>query len=137
MEPVNLNVGNMDEVIKASLCGIPVTVCDPVGQPIAWLDGNGTNTVLQPSNVGKVVKIGEREYTVTWDGCKPDPMKNGSTKGRLLPIKGPRYVDSLTIYSHLATMTVEEWNAREAEAKKRAEYGIAPKEEADSRTRSR
>jgi hypothetical protein len=56
------------------------------------LDPDGTFTPCGSSNVGKAVND---DLVVVWDGSKPDPMPNGSTKGRLLPVKGPRYIDSL------------------------------------------
>jgi hypothetical protein len=97
-----------------------VVIEDLAGHPLVMLFTDGTSQVVGSSNVGKADKDG----TVVWDGAKPDPMPNGHTKGRLLPVKGPRYVDSLTIYSYLATQTVEDYDTQQAQAKKRSEYGI-------------
>ncbi len=71
-----------------------VTLTNNVGHPLGTLSPDGTFIECGASNVGKVSR-GDPDYVVSWDGSKPDPMPGGSTKGRLLPVKGPRYIDSL------------------------------------------
>lgn len=102
----------------------PVVIEDAAGHPLGRMLPNGTYIGLDASNVGKAVVSGGREYVVVWDGCKPDPMKNGNSKGRLLSLSGPPYVDSLTIYSYLATQSYKDYSREQTEAEKRAKLGI-------------
>jgi hypothetical protein len=83
-----------------------VTITGAAGHPLGWVDATGT---FHPCPASKVGEARGESHVVVWDGGMPDPMKGGNSKGRLLPLHGPRYVDSLTMYSYLATMTVEDY----------------------------
>ncbi len=113
----------LKDVDAKNLPPYPVTIEDEKGHPLGWLNGP-ILTECGASNVGNDVTTTRGVYTVVWDGSKPDPSKVGSTKGRLLPVIGPRYVDSLKIYSYLATESYEEYNDEVIKAEKRASYGI-------------
>ena len=76
------------------------TLSDPItGQPDAIVYPDGTIRPAASSNVGKTIISEGVEYVVTWDGAKPDPMKGGHTKGRLLPaMDNVVYIDSLVAF---------------------------------------
>ena len=80
------------------------TLEDEQGHPIGIVYSDGTITMVDPS---KDSRVGQKRNTqwltceVVWDGAMDDP-NGGRSKGRLLPVKGPSYVDSLTRMRALA-----------------------------------
>lgn len=84
--------------------GTPVvatTLTDDLGKfPIGYINHLGVVEVWDPatvSRVGTTVTTPRGDYEIVWDGAKP--ARPGDrwdyTKGRLLPVEGPPYVDSL------------------------------------------
>ena len=81
-----------------------VTLEDESGLPIGLVYTDGTIVLTEPSKnsrVGQEVRQQGEVAAVVWDGAMDDPA-GGHSKGRLLPVKGPAYIDSLTRLKHLA-----------------------------------
>ena len=74
------------------------TLTNKWGHPIGTIYPDGTITYLPASNIGSKDRDGN---TVVWNGTKTNSFDR--TKGRLLPIQGPRYIDSTTVFQYLAT----------------------------------
>lgn len=77
---------------------VTTTLTDNFGHPLGIIWPDGTITHCPPSNIGKELVEG---YVISWDGGKPDPL-GGHSKGRLLPLDGPRYVDSTQVFGYMA-----------------------------------
>jgi hypothetical protein len=86
--------------------GYPVTIEDEkTGHPIGWADKHGTYFDLAASN-----PMGPQ---TVWNGTQLTP-NGGLTKGRLLPIDGPPYVDSLHTFARLMRVTAEDLKKQQA-----------------------
>ena len=72
----------------------PYTVVleDEKGHPIGIVYTDGTVSYCSTSS---------KSEDVVWDGGSKDP-NGGHSKGRLLPVKGPAYIDSLTRLRYLS-----------------------------------
>lgn len=78
------------------------TLVDEKGAPIgiAWANGDIT-MVPTKSRVGEVVKDYDGTVaTIVWDGAYVVPG-SGLTKGRLLAVDGPPYLDSLVVFCNM------------------------------------
>jgi hypothetical protein len=81
----------------------PYTVVleDNKGHPEAIVYTDGTIVPVGTSNVGRTHIDKGTAMEVVWDGSMPDPSRGCHTKGRLLPVQGPPYVDSLRVFYRL------------------------------------